>query len=266
MKNKPSRILWLVPFIVIVWNNIHGGIVAGLGMIAIYMLGALISKQNWQQYFRVLIVSAPLLIINPYGADYLNFLISANTKSRDMITEWWHVFTLRHVRYYYPLTFTGIFGFLLVISNFIIKKKNNIIKALALFVTVYLGIIHVKLLSLPIITLFALYYNEIRFLFNSKLYKVLEKICLWAIILTIFCIQLKHPNTFRTNIYKFPVKEVEFLKVNDIKGNILTEFGLGSYTAYKLYPDNLIYMDGRYEEVYYDKEFTLSSVTFTPKY
>ena len=36
---------------------------------------------------------------------------------------------------------------------------------------------------------------------------------------------------------------------------MVTEFGLGSYVSYKLYPDNLIYMDGRYEEVYDDREF-----------
>ena len=49
--------------------------------------------------------------------------------------------------------------------------------------------------------------------------------------------------------------ETEFLKINDIKGNIVVPFGLGSYFSYKRYPNNLIYMDGRYEEVYNDKEF-----------
>ena len=47
----------------------------------------------------------------------------------------------------------------------------------------------------------------------------------------------------------------EFLKLNKIEGNLITAFGLGSYTSFKLYPQNLIYMDGRYEEVYYDREF-----------
>ena len=42
------------------------------------------------------------------------------------------------------------------------------------------------------------------------------------------------------------------MKINDLKGNILNNFGIGSYISYKLYPQNLIYMDGRYEEVYYD--------------
>ena len=50
----------------------------------------------------------------------------------------------------------------------------------------------------------------------------------------------------------YPVKEVEFIKINNIQGKLLTDFGYGSYAAYKLYPQNKIYMDGRYEEVYYD--------------
>lgn len=62
----------------------------------------------------------------------------------------------------------------------------------------------------------------------------------------------------------YPIKEIEFIKQNNIEGNLLINFGYGSYAAYKLYPQNKIYMDGRYEEVYYDymvpmlKEFMLA--------
>ena len=51
---------------------------------------------------------------------------------------------------------------------------------------------------------------------------------------------------------RYPIYSVEFLKINDIKGNLFINFTYGSYAAYKLYPKNLIVMDGRYEEVYYD--------------
>ena len=54
------------------------------------------------------------------------------------------------------------------------------------------------------------------------------------------------------NMNIYPVKEVEFIKINKLHGKILTNFGIGSYVSYKLYPQNLIYMDGRYEEVYYE--------------
>ena len=64
-----------------------------------------------------------------------------------------------------------------------------------------------------------------------------------------------YPGTVRFNPDKFPIYETEFIRLNNIRGNILTSFGFGSYVSYKLYPNNLIFMDGRYEEVYYDEEF-----------
>jgi hypothetical protein len=54
------------------------------------------------------------------------------------------------------------------------------------------------------------------------------------------------------NYQAYPVREVEFIKINNLKGKLLVNFGLGSYASYKLYPHNKIFMDGRYEEVYYD--------------
>jgi len=56
---------------------------------------------------------------------------------------------------------------------------------------------------------------------------------------------------------KYPLKEIEFIRLNKLEGNLLTSFGAGSYATYKLYPQNLIYMDGRYEEVYNEKELQL---------
>jgi hypothetical protein len=47
----------------------------------------------------------------------------------------------------------------------------------------------------------------------------------------------------------YPIYAVEFLKQNELKGNLYVNFDWGSYVSYKLYPNNLIVMDGRYEEV-----------------
>lgn len=255
INNKPSKILWVVPPLVVVWNNLHGGVISGLGIIFIYMISAIFLKQNWQIYLKVLIVSIPLLAINPYGPEYLKFLLSANTKNRTMISEWWDVFVPHHVIYYYPIFAAGLFTLLLNIVDFINRKKINLTKFLILLITLILGTIHVKLLSLPLIAICALFYNEIYGLLNKKFARILEIIAYCAVVVSIILIPLKHPFVPRTNINKFPIKEVEFIRINNIKGNILTEFGHGSYTVYKLYPDNLIFMDGRYEEVYYDKEF-----------
>ncbi|MBR2430923.1 hypothetical protein IKB17_05630 [bacterium] len=252
---KNSNILWLMPLITVIWNNIHGGVVSGLGIIFIYLVGEILSKKHWLKYFLVLLISTPLLAINPYGVSYLEFLISANTKNRYYITEWWDVFAMRHVRYYYPQFFVSIFTVFFILTKFIENKKLEITKFLVLLVTTLLGTIHVKLLSLPIIILASLYYNDIMHLFNKNFIKFLNKLAVVIITFSILYIPLTNPTIARTDLKKYPVKEVEFLKINNIKGNIATLFGLGSYVSYKLYPNNLIYMDGRYEEVYDDEIF-----------
>ncbi len=253
-RKKGSNILWWVPLITIIWNNLHGGVVSGLGLIFIYFICALIERKPWKKYFAVLAVSTPLLTINPYGIKYLNFLFSAATKHRKYITEWWPFYAKRHVLYYLPMSIYCIFAFLL---NFIHNKKFDITKTIVLAVTLYSGLAHVKLISLTVIAVSALCYNEFckTFSFVKKLLKKTEKSMYLAIPLLALLIPLFSPMTARADLYKFPLYEIEFLKINNIKGNIVVPFGFGSYASYKLYPDNLIFMDGRYEEVYNDKEF-----------
>lgn len=254
-RHKNSNILWLVPFITVIWNNLHGGVVSGLGMIFIYLIGAIITRKPWAKYFWVLAFSGLALIINPYGVEYITFLISANTKTRSFITEWWGVFSGRHVIYYFSSFIYAAIALLLPISNFIKTKKLDITKLLALIVVTYLGCKHVKLLSISVITMAALYANEILSLVEKNKLKFINKFTTAIIILSLFYTPFMRINFARVDFKKFPVAEVEFLLANEIKGNLLTAFGLGSYCTYKLYPQNLLYMDGRYEEVYYDREF-----------
>ena len=246
-----SKLIYTLPLLIIIWNNTHGGVVAGMGMIFIYMVGEFIRRKPWKKYLFVLLVSTPLLAVNPWGWDYFNFLISANTKTRTYVTEWWFVFAKRHVQYYYPAFIISIF----TVSIALNKKRFDITKFIALLTTTILGTLHVKLLSLSVIIAASLYYNEIMKLICNKCIRLMEKTAYVLCIAAMFYIPFAHPYTVLTNINKFPIAECQFLKIHEIKGNILTEFGLGSYVSYKLYPNNLIYMDGRYEECYYDREF-----------
>ena len=253
-KGKLKNIIWILPLLVIFWNNVHGGVVSGIGLIAMYFAGALIEKKPWKKYLGAVIASGLLLIVNPYGVKYLDFLFSATTKQRTYIVEWWPFFALRHILYYLP---PSIFAIICFISSFIKKRKFDITKTIVLAVTLYMGLAHVKLLSLSVIAAASLCYNDI-VLVCIKCKKFLKKleVCLYPsiIILSLF-IPMFSPLVPRADLDKFPFYEIEFLKINNIKGNIVTPFALGSYATYKLYPDNLIFMDGRYEEVYNDSEF-----------
>ena len=102
------------------------------------MLGEIIRRKPWKKYLIVLLVSTPMLAINPWGWDYFNFLISANTKTRTYITEWWFVFARRYIQYYYPAFIISLFTvlialcknkfdttkFLCVINNYSIRNTS----------------------------------------------------------------------------------------------------------------------------------------------
>ena len=252
-KRKHKNLIWTFPVIVIFWNNVHGGVVSGLGLIAMYFAGAILERKPWKKYFAVLSASTLALVINPYGLKYLNFLFSAATKHRKYIVEWWPFYAKRHILYYLAPSVYSIFGLLAATMT----KKYNWTKFIILIMPVYMGLAHAKLLSLSVIAVAALCYNDIVRLLHKLCYvfRKLEKCLYPAIFVLALLIPMLSPFVARVGETKFPYYELEFLKINNIKGNLVSPFGLGSYATYKLYPNNLIFMDGRYEEVYNDKEF-----------
>ncbi|MBR6127629.1 hypothetical protein IKQ21_08095, partial [bacterium] len=258
-RKSGTKLIWFIPLFTIIWNNLHGGVVAGLGLLFMYTVGEFLNRKNVKKYFLTLALSIPLLMINPYGIKYLKFLFSATTMTRKYITEWWTLFAHRHLMYYiYPAIFC-VFGFITHLIHCIRKRKVDYTKLIILTVTIIEGIMHVKLLTLSLIATSALCYNDIFRLFikSKRLLKPIENSLYFVIITIAFSIPLFSPDIARCNLESFPFYEVEFLKLNNIKGNIVAPFSRAGYVAYKLYPDNLIYMDGRYEEVYNDKEFNI---------
>ena len=256
-RKKETKLIWLIPLLTILWNNLHGGVVAGLGLIFMYIIGEALNKKNYIKYLVVLSASLPLLIVNPYGIKYLNFLFSATTMTRKYITEWWPFFAPRHIMYYIQPALFSAFCWLLCIINSLKAKKLDYTKLIVITVTLLEGLIHVKLLTLSLIAVSALCYNDLFHIFIKfkKILKPLEKSIYYVIIILLCSTPLFSPSVARCDFETFPVYEVEFLKLNNIKGNIVAPFSRAGYIAYKLYPDNLIYLDGRYEEVYSDKEF-----------
>ena len=88
-RNCGSNLVWLIPPVLIFWNNVHGGVVSGIGLVVIYLVGAVFEKRSFKKLLAVLTVSAALLAVNPYGIKYLDFLLSATTMERKFVVEWW---------------------------------------------------------------------------------------------------------------------------------------------------------------------------------
>ena len=70
------------------WVNMHGGVVAGLGLISMYALGACVERKHW----KVMLFTAAgcwlATLVNPHGIGYWRVLLPALTHARPEITEW----------------------------------------------------------------------------------------------------------------------------------------------------------------------------------
>lgn len=269
--------LWLMPFIMLFWNNIHGGCVSGIGLIVIYILGELINRAPVKKYILALIPTVLVLLINPWGLSYISFLTKATTMPRPYIMEWWGLFSK-----YYMLKFVlfKLFAMVLILTEIIVivkliasktfsLKKVDVTKFLVLGVTLFLALEHVKMVPFFAITSTCFIYDDFYRLLDSLTVKIRQLVKIDSLfgegfarrkefaiysIIIIFILTNLRLKSFEPLVKwgKYPIKEVEFVKINKLKGNVFVNFGLGSFTAYKLYPNNKIYMDGRYEEVYND--------------
>lgn len=254
-----NKLLYIIPFIIIFWNNIHGGVVSGIGLLVMYALGEFLNKKPFKKYLLTCLASCFALIINPWGAEYIKFLLMANTMSRPDIVEWHGLFSKiqisKHIYFKVFMLFSLIVEGCYLSKNFKSLKdwyeKADKVKYILLLVTLYLAISRVKFISFFAIAVLCFVYEDFYKLIKNYSFPKWKNKLIYGLILTISLF------TFATRDFSiplgaeyYPIKEVEFIKINNLEGKILCNFGVGSFVSYKLYPHNLIYMDGRYEEVY----------------
>lgn len=259
-----NKSLFVIPLLMIIWNNLHGGCVSGIGLILLYIVGEFLNRKPVKQYVLAFIASCLILPINPWGFEYLKFLFMANTMQRGDVAEWWGPFSkhlvFQYIKFKIYMSVLVLSELAIVIKQFISKTLEiDKTKFLVLAVTLFLAIEHVKMIPFFVIASTCFLYDDFYTVFNSITRNVFNKIAnvkdiIIYVLILIFALANINKNAFSplVNLDKYPVRAIEFMKINKIKGNLLLPFGQGSYASYKLYPDNKIFMDGRYEEVYND--------------
>lgn len=281
-----NRALWTLPFVMIIWNNLHGGCISGIGLIFLYALGEFLNKKEFKKYIFVLVPTILVLVINPWGFSYLNFLLDAVTMKRPNIMEWWGLFHKIHRNNFLIFKLFSSIMILTYLASFFKNfsyKTFDKTKFLILGITLWQAIIHIKMIPFFIISASCFLYNDFYTLLDSQAKTIKEKLKIpadffgekftakkeFAIysLIVICSVVTINTNSFGPVLKndKFAYKEIEFLKINNIKGNLFLNFGQGSYASYKLYPDIKIFMDGRYEEVYYDYMLPIMSEFYYSK-
>ncbi len=274
LTGKWRRLYFLVP-VQILWCNLHGGFLAGLGLIFLYAAGEALSRRPFLPYLPPLALSGLGTLINPYGLDYWRYLVRAISMPRPEITEWaslWRAYKYKIISWgditYYTLVILVLF---MLLWRY---PKRELTPSLILGVTLYLGLMHIRHMAFFLLAMGA--YIAPRF---SAVLEVLRNDpwltpffrrvgrkmpAFLAVLVIVFyagkivrqdplafkppALPEQHHPKARTLYY--PLGAVAFITKNSLSGNLLTEFNWGEYLIWTLYPRIRVSLDGRFETVY----------------
>jgi hypothetical protein len=270
------RGLWLLPPVMLFWCNLHGGFLAGLGLIGFYALGEALAHRPWRPYAVILGLTALVTLINPYGPAYWKYVVRATMMPRPEITEWASLLTGYRQG---TIGFTELFYFVAIIffAGFLAwwARWRDSTPLVALGATLYLGLSHQRHL-----VFFLLLAGAYLPLLLSQYFAVFKERpgvqaawarlgwrlpCLGAVALSLAIganLFREPPWTIKVaplpgnevlhRVY-YPVGAVDYIRRQRLSGKLLVAFNWGEYALWNLYPECRVALDGRYETVYPDE-------------
>ncbi len=263
---------WLVP-VQVVWCNLHGGFLAGLGLMAIYGVGALISRQRSWPYFLALAAAGLATFLNPYGYDYWRYLAVAVTMPRPEISEWHSTFATLFNEYYQINSLFFLFMVYIALTLLWLTRFREVTPLLALAVTLIMGLRHFRHQAFFLLLCGVFLAAPLSaYLPRWRLHPWWEKCrqldyrlpLAFYLLLLGFCVgqviyfrpwQLNTPPAADYPDLKvnYPVGALAYIRQHGLQGRLATEFPWGEYLLWELYPTCRVALDGRYETVYPEK-------------
>ena len=285
-QSKHTRYLWVFPPLFLLWANLHGGFLAGLGVMGLFAIGESARGQRVLPYWLVLAPTVLITLINPYGLQYWVYLKDALMMPRPDIDEWNSIFfALQNGEF---STNILMFIILVVLTLLMLLTSRNRVFSdiLLLMTTALLAFQHVRHQSMFFLVMGCcgpLYFTEAWNLIRQTAARTVRRqktiravVLIFFISLFIyscsgffvaqpFNLTLHNASAKEMADYNYPVGAVEFIRKNSLNGNILTEFSWGEYIIWNL-PESRVAMDGRYETLYTDQaareyfEFTKGNI------
>lgn len=264
------KCLWFLVPVQMIWSNMHGGFVAGLGLIFLYALGAELSRRPSYYYWLILLISGLSTAISPYGPQYWVYIIRAITMPRSMITEWSSVLgSFQSGDEYETIAYFVMLNIFAII--WLIRIRPDATSFLICSITMCLGWMHIR--HIPLFALFfgchfpsliSFYIKEIK---SSSLFSLITRNTGWKILTVaglftaIYYIQCSvsqgpfsvktpdKPDARESSMY-YPVGAINFITAQHLSGKLLVHFEWGEYVLWTLYPHCSVALDGRFETVY----------------
>jgi len=103
-----GRLRWVLPPLFLVWANVHGGWIVGLGVLVAWSAGEIlvrpVSARGW---IPLVLTCAAVTLVNPYGSELWRFLIETVRVTRPQIEEWQPLWALSPAQWLPWMAVTG---------------------------------------------------------------------------------------------------------------------------------------------------------------
>lgn len=265
------RHAWFIPVSGLIWANLHGGFLAGLGLIILFTVGQWLQRGNVGRFVALALGTGLTSLINPYGPKYWSYLLDATTMTRANIGEWAPVNLLGLEPVFFGFQFLVVLTGAALLSKASKKELPDYGTLLTLIVTAALGLRVMRHTTFFIIASAPFVWTWMSSLvqrwaaqpgrseaIQARLTPLVQASYygLSRGLLLVWAVLMLSSTPFRIVLFPmFPVRAVDFIAQNNLKGNLLIPFNFGAYAIWRLYPDCLVAMDGRYETVYEDSTY-----------
>lgn len=259
---------FLIPFLGIIWVNIHGAFFIGIFILILYVILEAIKKFYYDKgnhslrHITPVITTIILLIgasfLNPYGFRLWTFIFRSLSEPRPYLSEWAPLNRLAYLNEHPDFIALSLFAFIAVRLS---KRPKDITWLGILFILFSSAVIMRRNIPLFAITAGFVAPQYIEDTAGEPLKRLtgrFSKHVLGAILVIFIAVSTRYTLFFnKTNPLEievpqdsFPVSAISFMKENDISGNALVFFDWAEYCIWKLYPDCKVFLDGRFLSAY----------------
>jgi hypothetical protein len=266
---RNQRTLIYLPFLMLVWVNLHGGFMIGLVFLAIYLAGniffALVDGSKSAEHIdkakrlaMAFMATFAVCLINPHGAEILwfPFRVTSDRFIMDRVTEFLSPNFHEVLPFKYMLLAT-------IGALALSRSALNLIEVTLVLLLSYMALYsarHVSLFAIVVAPILLRSLESILRGFPDRLFRIYQlrvanllaiersaRSHFWPVAGVLLIVGLATAETIQYGFSekKFPVAAVDFLKKEPAAGNMFNNDEFGDYLIFTAWPAYRVFMDGR---------------------
>lgn len=267
LKHNGRVRLWLLPPLLWIWGNCHGGFIIGFILIGAFALGewinsrfalgeSRVSQRAIPKLLGIMLLSLALMPLNPLGLEV--FAAPVDTIGidglRSYIQEWQSP----------DFSQTQSWGFILLLATLLVavsasRRRLDATETILIIATLCLALISARNLSLFAVIatpVASIHINEAlsrkRWLIPRRIRESPRRVAINLTLImlvalgTIFHLQYVTSDTTiaKSMLLNYPVNAVRHLNASQLKGNLFNSYNWGGYLIFAA-PQHPVFIDGR---------------------